>query len=164
MSPLGRLPMHAPAPRAARGFTLLEVMLTLTILAFGMLTLAVMQLYATRQGSMGRHTGDGTAIARSFAEETVRLPWATLTAAQTAGGWQAPGWAALPSSQVSVARPGGAAASTEHSYDIKWRVTDGGNPCVLNVDVRVRWSDQDTSAQKEHILGTRRYNQGGSGC
>lgn len=164
MSATSPAPLRSPSGRASRGFTLLEVMLTLTILAFGMLTLAVMQLYAMRQGTLGRHTGDGTSIARSYLEQTARLPWSTLTAAVTAGGWQAPAWAGLPSAQVTVARPGGAAATTEHAYTIEWRVSDGGTACLRNVEVRVRWTDEGTSAQKEHILGTRRYNEGGAGC
>ena len=48
---------------SAQGFTLVEVMITLVILAFGLLTLALVQLQAMRQGSQGRHTGDGMAIA-----------------------------------------------------------------------------------------------------
>ena len=62
------------------------------ILAFGLLTLACMQLYAMRQGSQGRHTGDGSAIARSYLEQAARLPWAALDAAVAAAAWVAPGW------------------------------------------------------------------------
>jgi prepilin-type N-terminal cleavage/methylation domain-containing protein len=152
--------------RRAGGFTLVEVMITLVILAFGMLTLAVMQLYALRQGSAGRHTGDGTAIARSYLEQASRVPWSELTTAQTAGGWQVPGWADVPAASVTLDRPGGAADSTEHAYTIRWRVTNIGTTpiCLRDVEVRVQWTEQGTSAQKEHILGTRRYNSGDSSC
>lgn len=150
--------------RAARGFTLVEVMLTLVILAFGMLTLALMQLYAMRQGSQGRHTGDSSAIARSYLEQTIRLPWTALDPA--VGTWVNPGWAGLPSANVIVNRPGGAADATEHTYTVQWKVTnlDGPPVCLRDVEVRVRWNEEDMSAQKEQIIGTRRYNSGDDDC
>jgi len=151
----------------AQGFTILEVMLTLVILAFGMLTLALMQLYAMRQGSAGRHTGDGTAIARSYLEQASRVPWSTLDAAVTAGGWQTPGWAGTPTAATVVNRPGGASNSTEKSYTIQWRVTNVGSTapiCLRDVEVRVTWTEPGSSSSKSHVLGTRRYNSGSSSC
>jgi prepilin-type N-terminal cleavage/methylation domain-containing protein len=158
--------MSAPLfPRAARGFTLVEVMITLVILAFGLLTLAAMQLAAMKQGSAGRHTSDGAAIARSYLEQAARQPWATLTAAQGAG-WVDPVWANEPSAQITVNRPGGAAASTEHAYTVTWRVTDvGASPtCLRDVEVRVTWAEQGYPAGRTHLVGTRRYNHGDASC
>jgi prepilin-type N-terminal cleavage/methylation domain-containing protein len=152
--------------RSSGGFTLIEVMLTLVILAFGMLTLAVMQLYAMRQGSQGRHTGDGATIGRSYLEQAARLPWASLTAV-AGNGWQTPGWVGLPAAAVTVDRPGGLGAATEHAYTVQWRVTNVGvlaPICLRDVEVRVTWSEEETSASKELILGTRRYNQGDDEC
>ena len=152
------------APRAQRGFTLVEVMITLVILAFGLLTLAAMQLAAMKQGSAGRHTGDGAAIARSYLEQAARLPWATLTAAQGAG-WVDPVWANEPSAQVTVNRPIGAARS-EHDYTVTWRVTDvGASPtCLRDVEVRVTWPEQGYATARSHLVGTRRYNNGDASC
>lgn len=152
--------------RAARGFSLLEVMLTLVILAFGMLTLALMQLSALRQGSQGRHTGDGTAIARSYLEQASRVPWSVLDTAQAAGTWVTPAWAGAPAAAVTVDRPDSLADSTEHSYTVQWRVTNVGGPpvCLRDVEVRVTWTEDGSSTPKTHVLGTRRYNQGNSSC
>jgi prepilin-type N-terminal cleavage/methylation domain-containing protein len=152
--------------RASRGFTLIEVMLTLVILAFGMLTLAIMQLQALRQGAQGRHTGDGTAIARSYLEQASRVPWSELDVAQAAGTWVAPAWAGLPAAQVTVDRPDSLAASTEHSYTILWRVTDVGGPpvCLRDVEVSVTWTEKGSTTPKTHVLGTRRYNEGNASC
>lgn len=157
---------RAVPSRAARGFSLLEVMLTLVILAFGMLTLAIMQLQALRQGSQGRHTGDGTAIARSYLEQASRVRWSELDTAQAAGTWVAPAWAGVPSAQVTVDRPAGLADSTEHTYTILWRVTDVGGPpvCLRDVEVSVTWTEDGSSTPKTHVLGTRRYNAGNSSC
>jgi Tfp pilus assembly protein PilV len=142
--------------------TLVEVMITLVILAFGLLALAAMQLHALKQGSAGRHTGDGAAIARSYLEQASRLPWTTLSG--VAGtGWVAPGWTGVPASTVTVAKPGGGAAATEHAYTVQWRVTDV-TTCLRDVEVRVTWNEQDLAAAKTTNVNTRRYNQGASGC
>jgi prepilin-type N-terminal cleavage/methylation domain-containing protein len=150
--------------RAARGFTLVEVMITLVILAFGLLALGAMQLVALKQGSAGRHTGDGASIARSHLEQAVRLPWATLTAA-AGGGWIAPGWAGAPSANVNVNLPSGG-ASTEHAYTVLWRVTNIGVApiCLRDIEVRVTWQEEGFPAPKAHEVGTRRYNQGDASC
>jgi len=150
----------------ASGFTLVEVMITLVILAFGLLALAAMQLHALRQGAAGRHTGDGGAIARSYLEQATRLPWTTLNGAAGAG-WVAPAWTGAPSTTVTMNRPSGAAAATEHTYTVEWRVTNvgAGVPvCLRDVEVRVTWNEQGTTASKTNTVGTRRYNLGGAGC
>ncbi len=53
--------------RASGGFTLLEAMIALAVLATGLMTLAVMQLQALSQGSAGRHTTDAAAVTRGVA-------------------------------------------------------------------------------------------------
>jgi prepilin-type N-terminal cleavage/methylation domain-containing protein len=150
--------------RAARGFTLVEVMITLVILGFGLLALAAMQLAAIKQGSAGRHTGDGSAIARSYLEQAARLPWTSLTAV-AGGGWVAPGWAGTPSANVSMSLPTGG-ASTEHAYTVLWRVTNvGGAPvCLRDIEVSVTWQEDGFAAPKAYQVGTRRYNQGDASC
>jgi prepilin-type N-terminal cleavage/methylation domain-containing protein len=155
-----------PARDPRRGFTLLEVMVTLAIISFGLVTLAYMQLYAMRQGSQGRHTHDASAIARSFLEQAVRLPWADLDAAVLAGTWVAPGWDGAPSANVTVAMPDGGGNATERSYTVTWRVTDvGAAPaCLRDVEVRVAWTEEESTTQKAAVIGTRRYNRGDAGC
>jgi prepilin-type N-terminal cleavage/methylation domain-containing protein len=154
--------------RTQRGFTLLEVMLALSILAFGMLSLAIMQLYAMRQGSMGRHSGDGATIARSYLEQAARLNWTSaLTPAATANTWATPGWAGKPDDSVVMQRPGGASSATEKAYTVEWRVTNvGSGPtyCLRDIQVRVSWSEEESSVNKVVTLGTRRYNQGDDNC
>jgi prepilin-type N-terminal cleavage/methylation domain-containing protein len=164
--------MSAPRParlRSAGGFTLLEVMLTLVILSFGLLTLGLMQLYAMREGAQGRHTGDGTAIARSYLEQATRLPWSVLTTAEAAGDWVAPDpedWTGQPLAQTLVDAPTGAPMA-EHTYTIQWRVTDigaGPDVCLRDVEVSVSWNEEGRSTPKTHVIGTRRFNAGDPAC
>lgn len=153
--------------RAARGgFTLLEVMVTLGVLSFGLVTLAYMQLYAMRQGSQGRHTNDAATIARSFLEQAVRLPWSELDGAVAAATWVAPGWDGAPNPNVLVTMPDGGGAATERAYAVTWRVTNvGAAPtCLRDVEVRVGWNEEESSAQKSTVIATRRYNRGATGC
>jgi len=157
--------MRTTEPTATRfGFTLIEVMVALAILGFGLLTLAAMQLNAMTQGSAGRHTGDASAIARSYLEQVHRLDWATLTTARDNGPWTNVFWPSAPSTvNVTVEMPGGGATATEHSYNLTWNVTDI-NACLRDVEVRVSWNEEGRSTPKTLTLATRRYNWGSSGC
>lgn len=159
-----------PGSRSA-GFSLIEVMISLGILAFGLLSLAAMQIQALKQGSAGHHTTDAASIGRTYLEQVQRLPWTTLTTTRDAGGWQAPStatWVGTTSTvDVSVAKPGNTTA-IEQSYAVDWRVSNvGSNTCLLDVEIRVSWSDRNALAAKNVVLATRRYNwenTGGGSC
>lgn len=152
-------------PRA--GFTLVEVMIALGILAFGLLTLAVMQLQALNHGSAGRHTTYAAAVARSYLEQVNRVPWTVLSAAQAVNNWTAPGWTnAAASVSAMVDMPAGAGQAAEHAYAVDWRVTDvGAAPvCLRDVQVRVTWSEDIGAPSKSLVMATRRYNWGDANC
>jgi len=146
------------------GFSLLEVVIAMGILAFGLLTLALMQVHALTQGAAGRHTGDAASVARTYVEQVQRIPWTVLTTA-SGGGWQNPSWAAAPATwNTTVAQPAGGTAN-EHAYDVQWRVTPvAGTTCLLDVEVRVSWDEQKRNTPKQAVLATRRYNWGGASC
>ncbi len=158
------------ARRSEAGFTILEGMLTAGLLAFGLLTLAVMQLQAISQGSAGRHSQDAAAIARTRLEQIQRVPWSEVTDAQAVGTWTPTDWpGASGSVNAVVTDPGGSAAVTK-TYTVNWLVNDVldgfGNPrpCIRDVEVRVTWPEEDQSSNKVLSLVTRRYNWGGSSC
>ena len=143
--------------RTARreGFSLLEVVVALGILGFGLLTLALMQVHALTQGSAGRHTGDAAAIARTYIEQVHRLPWTALTA-DLGAGFVNPSWNAAPATvNVNVTGVGG--TTTENSYGVQWRVTAvAGTVCLRDVEVQVSWTEEDMSSPKQLTLATRR--------
>src|SRR5208337_3462303 len=60
------------------GCTLIEVVISTTILAVGLLALAAMQFSAMRGGTQGRHTTAADAAARSQLEQFDRMPWTSL--------------------------------------------------------------------------------------
>lgn len=156
------------APRARHGardgFSLLEVVIAMGILAFGLLTLALAQVYALRQGAEGRHTGDAAAAARTYVEQAQRVPWSVLSAA-LGGGWRDPDWASAPGTWSKQLVDASGEVLNEHVYDVDWRVTAlGGTACLRQVEVRVAWSEQDRPAPKQLVLATRRYDWGGAGC
>jgi prepilin-type N-terminal cleavage/methylation domain-containing protein len=155
--------MHASSNcRYREGFSLLEVVIAMGILSFGLLTLALMQMQALTQGAAGRHTGDASAVARSYLEQVHRIPWSVLSTA-AGNGWQDPGWAAAPATvNTAVTDPGGG-TSSEHSYAVQWRVTNV-NTCLNDVEVRVNWAEEDVAGGKQLVLATRRYNWGGASC
>lgn len=150
--------------RRSGGFSLLEVVIAIAILSFGLLTLALMQIYSLRQGAAGRHTGDAAAVARTYIEQVHRVPWGVLTGA-VGGGWQNPAWASAPATvNTLVAAPGGG-TSTEHSYGVQWRVSAvGASVCLRDVEVRVSWAEDNVPAGKQVVLATRRYDWGGAAC
>ena len=155
--------LRATRAKNASGFTLVEVMIAMAILAFGLLGLALLQLHALQQSAAGRHTTQASHVARTFLEQTHRLPWSALGSA--VGTWTAPGWGGATSSvSAQMATPDGG-LSSEKTYDIEWRVSEiGAAGCLREVEVRVRWPEAKVSSLKESVLATRRYNWGAAGC
>ena len=152
---------------AMDGFTLIEVMIALVILAFGVLGLALMQLQALTQSSQGRHTGDALAVARSHIEQVNRIPWSELDVATAAATWIAPSWVgSTPTYNMSIEQPGPAGTLSEQSYSVEWLVNDVGTApiCLRDVQVRVTWAEEDYSNNKTLVLATRRYNWGDPSC
>jgi len=154
-----------PPDRVEQGFSMLEVVIAIGILGFGLLTLALMQVAALQQGAMGRHTADAAAAGRTAIEQVHRVPWSVLGGA-VGSSWQNLSWTGAQSNvNTVVANPGGG-TDIEHSYTVQWRVSNvGATPpiCLRDVEVRVDWAEEKT-AGKQFTLATRRYNWGGSGC
>jgi len=158
--------VHArPKWTYAAGFSLLEVIISMGILTFGLMALAVMQLEALSQGASGKHSVDAAAVGRTYLEQAHRVPWAVLDTAVAIGDWTDPSWlGATASVDVNVDMPGGGTA-TEHSYTIQWEVTDvGSGLCLREVEVRVSWMEPKLTLPKTLDFATRRYNYGDPSC
>ncbi len=152
------------ARRKSHGFSLIEVMIALAILAFGILAMTVAQIEALKQGGAGRHTTDAAAVARTYLEQAQRLPYTTIDGVKDTG-WLVPNWAgARASYDTAIANPTGGVA-IEHSYAVQFRVTTvAATTCMLDVEMRVTWPEASFAANKSVTLATRRYNWGGASC
>ena len=135
------------------GFTLLEVVIALGILAFGLLAMLAMQMQALRGGNAGRHQTRAAQIARDRMEIFQRSPWITIP---DTGGWVLN----ADVTQIEGAVTGGAApVSTEAAFNVDWRVTDM-LPNLRQIDVRVTWSEPSDPPgwpPRRYALTSQRY-------
>lgn len=140
---------HQTSPRPARatGFTILEVVIAMAILGFGLLSVALMQIQAMNGGRSGRHTSQAAVIARDQMETFQRVAWGSAALAQTAG-WSAP---------VVVNNQPDGGGGTEQAYSVAWRITDVDANWIKNVDVRVTWNEP-SFANRTLTISSRRYN------
>lgn len=147
---------RARRQRATRGFTLLEVMVAMGILASGLLAVSAAQLYAMRGGKTGRHTTDAAEVAQQQIEKMQRLAWADLELASTGGAW-APVPALVRNNDIATT----AAPVTEQGYSLQWRVTDTIGPSgavfLKTIDVRVQW-DEPNRPGRSYTVSTMRHN------
>jgi prepilin-type N-terminal cleavage/methylation domain-containing protein len=125
------------------GLTLIEVMIALTILAVGLLTLASMQLEALRGGRSGASDTYATTLAQDKMEELQRMSWASADLAAT-GNWVTPETETHP--------------SNGQTYLVDWRVSDIVADWTRSIDVRVRW-DGPRRNNRSRILSSIRYNR-----
>lgn len=143
-----RGPLRRRGGAGAEGFTLLEVLLALTILAFGFLALAAMQLHSLQFGRSGKHSSQAAVLARNKLEELQRLPWAHADLDPT-GAWTAP-----VAQVTNVASPGG--IQTEQTYNLRWRVSDVVPGRTRSVDVQIQWNEPERPNRLLTISSIRR--------
>ncbi len=136
--------------RSARGFTLLEVMIALGILAVGLLSVAAAQLYAMRGGSSGRHSSRAAVVAHSQLENFQRIAFSDAGLAATGGVFVA---APTPIDTV-VQTPDGNAV--EMTYTLSWRIADL-DAARKSIDVRVTWNEPNRPG-RQLVLSTVRHN------
>ena len=117
------------------GFTLLELMITVSLLAIGALGLALAQLQALSDGNRARHRTNAATIARDQMEYIQGMGFSEPSLAAMAGtGFSTPPWLengdlALAAGEIPlrVDRPGG--AMNEIVYTVNYRVAaDDGTP------------------------------------
>ena len=142
----------APSPerrrdRRRRGVTLIELMVALVVLAFGLLTVAAAQIHALRGSNAGRHQTAAAAIAQSQMEQLQRISWNDPALAP--GGWTAP----VAVNQVVEAPVN----MIEQTYNLQWRVTNLVAGQRRSIDVRVTWNDPNRP-NRAYSLSSVRYN------
>ena len=136
----------------SEGFTLIEVVVAMGILATGLLAVSAAQLYAMRGGRSGRHTTDAAVIAQSQVETFQRMDWANAGLAAT-GGWTAP---VAPSTAEYGAVQTTGAPIVEQTYLVSWRIVNVGT-YLKTIDVRVTW-DEPNRPGRSYTVTTMRHN------
>ena len=131
--------------RKSSGFTLIEIMIALSLLGIGLLSLAAMQLTAMQYGTRGRHLTKAAAVAEARMEELTRRTWVNL--APTA--WTAP----LTVNEVIQ----GPTNQTEQVYQVSWRIADVDSGRTRSIDVRVQWTERNRPT-RQYAISSLRFN------
>jgi prepilin-type N-terminal cleavage/methylation domain-containing protein len=121
--------------RTRRGFSMIEMLFALAILAGGLLAMLTAQIHALKQGKQGRHTTEAAQIARDEMERLLRLPWDD-------GDVQPTAWTAPDPVTLSFQNDGGDVV--QQTFNVSYRVaTAGFDPNVRVIDVDVQWNEPD---------------------
>jgi prepilin-type N-terminal cleavage/methylation domain-containing protein len=137
--------------RTAGGFTLIEVMITIGILTFGLLSLATMQIHAMHGSDRGRHATHAAAIAENKMEQLQQDSWASIGVTG--------GFVADPVEQSSVKLDG--ATVVERNYNVSYQITDLQPTFTRAVDVQVSWAEENGEVRSV-TLSSIRYNREGT--
>lgn len=141
------------ARRARSGFTMIEMMLAMVILAGGLLAMLSVQVQALKQGRYGRHTSEAMQIARDQMERLMRLPWDDA-------GVQPTNWTAPAPIDLTVQNEGGAV--TQQSFNVSWRIQAAAfEPNARTLDIDVTWTENDANAgfERRYVLSSIKNNE-----
>ncbi len=141
----------ARASRTTGGFTIIEVMIVIVILTFGLLSLAAMQIHAMQGSDRGRHATNAAAIAENKMEQIQQDAWASI--APTGG------FVADPTEQNNIQLDGG--SSLERSYNVSFQITDLQATFTRAIDVQVSWTEKNGET-RSITLSSVRYNREGT--
>ncbi len=116
--------------RRSEGFSLIEVMIAVTILGVGLLAVTGAQIHALRGGTYGKHSAQAGVIANSQMEILKRSHWDDIAPT---------GWTVPQNVDIMVDSPGGLQVS--QTYTVQWRITDVVVGQTRSIDVRVQWDE-----------------------
>ncbi|MCH8891486.1 MAG: prepilin-type N-terminal cleavage/methylation domain-containing protein [Myxococcales bacterium] len=140
--------------RATAGFTILEVMIVIGILSFGLLSLAAMQIQAMKGSDRGRHATNAAAIAENKMELLQQDAWASIG---VTGGFIPDPVDPIETNIVQLDD----GTSVERSYSVSYQVTDLQATFTRALDVQVSWTEQNGEA-RSITLSSIRYNREGT--
>lgn len=138
--------------RNRSGFSMIEMLFALTILAGGLLAMLTAQISALKQGKYGRHSTEAAQIARDEMERLLRLPWDDADVQPTA-------WTAA--NAVNLAFQNDQGAVVQQTFNVSYRVTTAafdGNVRIIDVDVQWNEPDADPAAPARRFVLTSNKN------
>ena len=135
----------ASRSRMRRGFSLVETMIAMLVLGFGLLTIASAQVYAVKSGQTGRHRTRAVQIAQTQMEQLQSSRWTAIAPT---------GWTAPIDVTTTVEAP---TTQVEQNYDMRWRITNVIPDQTRALDVQVSWTDAH-GVVKAFTLSSTRFN------
>jgi len=146
-------------PRRAGGFTLIELMITLTVLGTGLLAMLVLQTQALADGARGKHTSGAAMVARDQLERIQLTPFSDADLQPVA--WASPPWLdntgdpVLGPGEVAVrvAQPGGSVIEKIYTVWYKVIAGPGGNSDLRFLDLEVVWDEAKISNNRPTRTG-----------
>ena len=150
--------------RRAGGFTLLEIMITLTVVAIGLMAMMMMQVQAMKDGSRGRHRTGAAMIARDQIERIQTMPFSeSALDVMNPLTWTTPPWldnggdGTLVAGEIPVAVSQAGGSVRDIVYDVAYLVgaDDPGdpNPDLRRVDLEVIWDEEGLSNNRPTRTG-----------
>jgi type IV pilus assembly protein PilV len=137
---------NAKRSEAQRGFSIIEVMIAISILSVGILALASMQVSAMRGNSFASGVTEGSTWAADQIEKLMKLPWDDLSL-EDADGDGANGLDDIGFDNNPATKPDADFRATQGGFSIHWNVAqDVVTTNTKTVNVIVTWMDH--SAQK----------------
>lgn len=151
-------PIRGRAKRGQAGLTIVELMVAMVVLTFGMLAMLAMQIHAMKGGKVGRHYTRASRIARDQVEVFHRFPFASPQFADT-GGWVLN--ATTVTDQISLDSTG--QQFNDQIYTLDWRLTTNPvRPDIRMIDVRVTWRELNDppapSPPRRFAISSSRYD------
>ncbi len=123
--------------------TLVEIMVAMVVLSFGLLGVAALQVRAIKEGSGGRHLSVASAIARNRIEELSRSAWDATALDDSGGAWG--GTTNLAIEEENYAR----------SERITWDDATAAAVTIKTIEVRVNWGDEKRQNRQVLLTGAR---------
>jgi prepilin-type N-terminal cleavage/methylation domain-containing protein len=151
--------MKAQDRRSRAGFTLIELMITLTVLGTGLLAMLVLQTQALADGARGKHTSGAAMVARDQLERIQNTPFSDDDLQPT--DWADPPWLDntgdpdLSAGEVAVrvTQPGGTVIEQVYTVWYKVIADPGGNADLRFVDLEVVWQEAGISNNRPTRTG-----------
>ena len=129
--------------RRRSGMSLIEVMVAMVVLSFGLLGVAALQVRAITEGNGGQHLSTASAAARNRVEELSRLAWTDSDLDHDAGAWSAETpFNMLGQDYVSQDR-------------ITWDNTAVAAVQLKQIEVRLSWDDAKRQGRQVLLASTR---------
>jgi prepilin-type N-terminal cleavage/methylation domain-containing protein len=139
-------------PRARGGFTLVEVMLAVVLLAIGVLAMLALQMNAMRGSQLGRHYTEASQVARDTIEGILQADWDDIPLS----GWS------VPVDRPITVQIEGEPDSVTQVYQVSQRISASGDPDMRLVDVRVTWfepnDDPNEPPRRRYAISSARFD------